>query len=44
MPGMDGLELIEEIRSRGRRKKIAEKIDSHLLFPSQQVQTWSLTE
>ena len=44
MPGMDGLELIEEIRSRERRKKIAEKIDSHLLFPSQQVQTWPPTE
>lgn len=30
MPGMGGLELIEEIRSREKRRKIAEKMDAHL--------------
>ena len=30
MPGMDGIELIEEIRARERLKKATENVDAHL--------------
>lgn len=30
MPGMDGIDLIEEIRSRERLKKLTQNVDTHL--------------